>query len=137
MKITKIAVASDDGATVSQHFGQASQFIVLTIENGRVANRETRGKLGHMDFEGDHNQGDHLHHGDREMQFRHAVMIGPVIDCEVLIVGGIGAPAYENIIAQGIRPIVTDVTLIDDAVKTFVDGRLVSQNERVHRINST
>jgi hypothetical protein len=33
--MTTIAVISDDGRTVSQHFGRARYYVVLTVENGQ------------------------------------------------------------------------------------------------------
>ena len=43
----KIAVVTDDGETISQHFGRAQHYVVLTIENGQVTGREMRDKFGH------------------------------------------------------------------------------------------
>jgi predicted Fe-Mo cluster-binding NifX family protein len=31
----KIAAISEDGATVSQHFGRAPLYVVVTVENGK------------------------------------------------------------------------------------------------------
>jgi len=61
------------------------------------------------------------------------MMITPIADCEVLVAGGMGAGAYEAVRSQGIRPVVTDINLIDDAVKAFVAGQLVDRTERIHR----
>lgn len=36
----KIAAVSDDGQTISQHFGRAKYYTVLTIENGQIIARE-------------------------------------------------------------------------------------------------
>ena len=46
----KIAVITDDGKTISQHFGRALHYQVLTIEEGKVVDREMRDKLGHSQF---------------------------------------------------------------------------------------
>jgi predicted Fe-Mo cluster-binding NifX family protein len=129
----KIAVVSDDGETVSQHFGRAQQYVVATVENGRIEKREIRDKLGHMHFEGQHgHEEDREHHHGPEAEHRHGLMIEPIADCEVLIAGGMGGGAYEAIRSQGIRPVLTDVKLIDDAVRAFVEGQLVDRRERIH-----
>jgi len=129
----KIAVVSDDGETISQHFGRAQQYVVVTVENGRIEKREIRDKLGHMHFEGQQaHEEDREHHHGPEAEHRHGQMIEPIADCEVLIAGGIGGGAYEAIHSQGIRPVLTDVKLIDDAVKAYVDGRLEDRTERIH-----
>jgi predicted Fe-Mo cluster-binding NifX family protein len=131
--MTKIAVISDDGKTVSQHFGRARYYVVLTVEKGQVKNRESRDKLGHMDFGGHHEGGHEQHHGTgKEADHKHGMMIGSVTDCEVLVAGGMGAGAYEAIRSHGIKPIVTDFRSIDDVVKAFVDGKLVDHAERLH-----
>ena len=37
----KIAIATDDGRTISPHFGQAKKFVVITIGDGLIIFRET------------------------------------------------------------------------------------------------
>ena len=46
----KIAAITDDGNTISQHFGRAQYYLVATVENGQIVNREMRNKLGHTQF---------------------------------------------------------------------------------------
>ena len=46
----KIAVITDDGKTISQHFGRAPYYLVLTIEEGKIVSREMRDKMGHNQF---------------------------------------------------------------------------------------
>lgn len=131
MEITKIAVASDDGRIVSQHFGRARGYVVLTLENGHVEKREFRDKLSHMDFGNEHH---HTHQygvgtGD---EHRHGMMFAPITDCEVCVVGGMGVGAYENLRSIGIQPIVTDLKSIDETVQAFIENRLENHAERIH-----
>jgi len=46
----KLAVITDDGKTISQHFGRALSYMVLTIEDGKITEREMRSKLGQTSF---------------------------------------------------------------------------------------
>ena len=46
----KIAVISDDEVNISQHFGRAPFYVVLTVEEGKIVGRETRPKAGHHTF---------------------------------------------------------------------------------------
>ncbi|GAI71759.1 unnamed protein product, partial [marine sediment metagenome] len=46
----KIAAITEDGATISQHFGRAPLYVVATVENGEIINKETRDKTGHHTF---------------------------------------------------------------------------------------
>ena len=43
-----------------------------------------------------------------------------------------GAGAYESLRSANIRPMVTDISNIDDAVRAYLDGRLVDHTERLH-----
>jgi predicted Fe-Mo cluster-binding NifX family protein len=53
-------------------------------------------------------------------------------DCEVLLCRGMGAGAYESMKQAGIRPIVTDIKSIDEAVQAYLAGQLVDHVERLH-----
>jgi len=48
--IIKVAAITDDGNTISQHFGRAQYYLVATIENGQIVSRELRSKIGHAHF---------------------------------------------------------------------------------------
>jgi len=55
----KIASVTDDGITISQHFGRARYYEVITIENGIVISSERRSKTGHHTFAGNESQHNH------------------------------------------------------------------------------
>ena len=40
----KIAAISEDGTTISQHFGRAPYYLVITVEDGKVVSKEKRDK---------------------------------------------------------------------------------------------
>ena len=131
----KIAAVSDDGITISQHFGRAAYYVVVTLENNQIVAREKREKMGHTQFGGEtHAEGaDPRGHGfDPAAQSRHARMAGAISDCQVLLARGMGAGAYDSIQAAGICPIVTDIANIDEAVKAYLAGALVDHTERLH-----
>jgi hypothetical protein len=72
----KIAAITDDGTTISQHFGRAPYYAVFTIEEDQIVNREMRDKVGHRQFV--HEEG-HLDDQGRHgfgpgSQSRHAAM---------------------------------------------------------------
>jgi len=131
----KIAAVSDDGMTISQHFGRAQYYMVLTIQNNQIVAREKREKMGHTHFANEpHTEGnDPRGHGyDAASQSRHARMASAIADCQVLLARGMGSGAYDSMRAAGIRPIVTDVANIDDAVNAYLAGTLVDHVERLH-----
>ena len=130
----KIAVITDDEQTISQHFGRAPYYLVATIENGQIVQRERRDKLGHAHFSNEpHVQQPGEQHGfDPASQDRHARMVVAIKDCEVLLCRGMGAGAYESMKQAGIRPIVTDIPGIDEAVQAYLEGKIVDRTDRLH-----
>lgn len=128
----KIALITDDGKTISRHFGRATHYLVLTLEDGQVVNRELRSKLGHKHFKGTDENDDHNHESAEVHHQRHVSMAETIADCAVLICGGMGRPAYESMLNLNIKPVVTDLTDVDEAVKAFIDGKLVDHTELLH-----
>jgi predicted Fe-Mo cluster-binding NifX family protein len=106
---------------------------VVTIENGHVEKRELRDKMGHMHLVGEHgHEEDRDHHYGPEADHRHGQMIAPIADCEALIAGGMGGGAMQSLQSSNIRPILTDIRSVNDAVNAYLDGRLENRAERVH-----
>ena len=131
----KIAAITDDGQTISQHFGRAPYYTVVTIENNQIVARERRDKLGHAQFGGEtHAEGnDPRGHGfDPAAQDRHTRMAEAIADCQALLCGGMGAGAYESMRARGIKPVVTDISLIDEAVLAYIEGKIVDRVDKLH-----
>jgi len=131
----KIAAISDDGVTISQHFGRAPLYVVLTVEEGKIVNKETRAKTGHHTFAAHHHPdlAPGEHHGyDAGSRVRHNSMAETISGCEVLLAGGMGWGAYESMKSYNIEPIVTDVKDIDEAVQLYLDGKLSNLMERLH-----
>lgn len=132
----KIAVITEDERTISQHFGRAPYYVVVTIENGQIVARERRDKLGHAHFSNESHS--HLHqpgepHGfDPASQDRHTRMAEAIGDCEVLLCGGMGAGAYASMQQRDIKPLVTDLRSIDEAIQAYLEGRLVDRVDRLH-----
>jgi predicted Fe-Mo cluster-binding NifX family protein len=134
----KIAVITDDEKAISQHFGRAPYYLVATIENGQIVQRERRDKLGHAHFSNEphaaesHGADPHGHGFDPAAQNRHARMAAAITDCEALLCRGMGAGAYQSMQQAGIRPVVTDIANIDEAVQAYVEGRIVDRVDRLH-----
>ncbi len=130
----KIAAITEDGVTISRHFGRAPYYAVLTVEEGRIVERELRDKLGHRQFIGQETHEDESgRHGySPGAQDRHAAMAAAISDCEVLLCGGMGWGAYEAMKQYGIRPIITDVADIEAAVQAYLNGSIVDHTELLH-----
>jgi predicted Fe-Mo cluster-binding NifX family protein len=130
----KIAAISDDGVNISQHFGRAPLYVVLTVEENKIVGRETRPKTGHHTFAAtEHPLAPGERHGyDAGSQTKHRSMAETIADCQVLLAGGMGWGAYESLKSYNIEPIVTDVGNIDEAVQLYLSGRLPNLMERLH-----
>jgi predicted Fe-Mo cluster-binding NifX family protein len=130
----KIAAVSDDGVTISQHFGRAPLYVIVTVEGDKAVNKETREKSGHHTFAAHHAdvKPGEPHGYDAGAQVRHASMAETIADCQVLLAGGMGLGAYDSLKNSNIEPIVTDVKDIDEAVQRYIDGKLDNLMERLH-----
>jgi predicted Fe-Mo cluster-binding NifX family protein len=131
----KIAAITDDGETISQHFGRAPYYLVVTVDNGHISKRELREKLGHTHFSAQqHPQEDagQPHGMDAFSHNKHLQMAGAINDCEALLCRGMGRGAYESMQQMGIRPVVTDIVNIDEAVKVYIEGNIIDQVDRLH-----
>jgi predicted Fe-Mo cluster-binding NifX family protein len=134
----KIAVVTDNGTTVSQHFGLARYYAVLTVEGQQVVGREMldrgdtlppvdehqphRGLSGEID----------CHGAGTAAAATHLRMVQPIQDCQVLLARGMSWSARECLLGAGIRPILTDITGLDDAVQAYLDGSIVDHVEVLH-----
>lgn len=63
----KIAAITEDGKTISNHFGRAPYFLVATIEEGEIVQRELRDKLSHAQFR---HESLEAHHIERTIQVK-------------------------------------------------------------------
>jgi predicted Fe-Mo cluster-binding NifX family protein len=131
----KIAVITEDGKTISQHFGRAPYYMVVTVEDGSIVNREMRDKVGHTQFHSEgheHHESDGRHGYGLAAEERHTHMAGSIADCQVLLCRGMGMGAYESMQSRGIRPVVTDIASIEEAIKAYLEGEIVDHVDRLH-----
>jgi predicted Fe-Mo cluster-binding NifX family protein len=131
----KIATITDDEKTISHHFGRAQYYLVATIENGSIVNKELRHKLGHSHFVNQPHQEEQPgqpHGMDTAAHNKHLQMAEAISDCEALLCRGMGRGAYESMKLRGIRPVVTDFADIDEAVLAYANGNIVDLIENLH-----
>jgi predicted Fe-Mo cluster-binding NifX family protein len=120
---TKIAFPTDDGETISRHFGQALHFKVLTLSDGRLGPPDLRDKPNHR--HGDHAAPGVAHPGQQ--------MVEAVSDCEVVISGGMGAPMLARLEAAGLKVYLTREESIAAAAQAFLNGTLQDDRRLVHQ----
>jgi predicted Fe-Mo cluster-binding NifX family protein len=124
--LMKVAVATNNYATVSQHYGTARYFLIVTVEDGEIVARDVRrrpgsltaAKLGRGGWESGGGRG-----------HRSAAVVA---DCDALIAGGMGRGAYENLKRVGVEPVLTDARRVDEAVLRYCRGDLPNLEDRLH-----
>jgi predicted Fe-Mo cluster-binding NifX family protein len=122
-----IAFVTDDGSTISSHFGRALYYELITLQDGKVTDRKRVSKAGHHSF-GPEAHGEHGHDDDH----KHATMTAPLAGVAVLVARGMGVGAQQHLVTSGITPILTDLHTIDEAVEHYVAGTLVDNPRRLH-----
>lgn len=124
----KIAVVSDNGTTISRHFGRARQYVVVSIENGQVVEREIREK---SDSHSEPTAGE-THEGQATGDPRHDAILSAISDCQVVITAVMGMGMDVRLRAAGITPIRTLTPGVDLAIEKFLSGRLNDMIDLVH-----
>jgi predicted Fe-Mo cluster-binding NifX family protein len=140
----KIAAVTDDGKTISAHFGRALKYAVFTVEEGQVTDSELRDKANHRDFHSEESgrqeqliqpsgPKEHTGHGQGQHSAeKHQRMFEPLADCQIVLARGMGQGAYMGLEQMGVRPILTEIKTIDEAVQAVIDGSIEDHPERLH-----
>lgn len=130
----KIAVVTDDRLTISPHFGRGRYYLVFSVEDESIIEKEIRPKpVHHATGDHHHTSGDHHHERDHghdageSADMRHRGMIEPIEDCRILIVKGMGPRAKASVQEAGIRPCASEVDDAEEAVRAYLGGRRMGE----------
>jgi predicted Fe-Mo cluster-binding NifX family protein len=107
----RIAVATEDGLTIHQHFGRAEGFQIVDIEDGVYKFVEKRS------VESSCRQGGHS-----TESFDAVLKI--LSDCEAVVVGKIGPGAGDYLIDRGMR-VFEGSGIVDDVLGTIIEQDLL------------
>ena len=116
----KIAVASVDGTSISQHFGHSTGFIVFEVEDSAIKASEWRGvnETPHASGLWQHGSGEQHGHGSALSLIR---------DCSLVVCGGIGAGAAGALQQNGFQlAVLPGSGTAKDVLTQFLNGELVS-----------
>jgi predicted Fe-Mo cluster-binding NifX family protein len=119
----KIAACSDDGITITRHLGRAPLYVVFTVEEGNIIEKEIRDK---RTFKFPNPSKAEVCGPDGCPHPGHESLASIISDCQVLFTGGIGWGAYQAMKDYNIKTIVTDKINIDEVVQCFLENRLVN-----------
>lgn len=116
----KIAIPSDDGIHMAEHFGRAKYFVVYESDGDKVGSKEVRGNAHSWHHTGNHDaDGCNGHGGD------HQELVDALYDCNVIICHGIGRKALEVLVRKGIEPLLTNDDLTpEQAANAYLAGNL-------------
>ncbi len=115
----RIAVVSSDGKMVNQHFGKATQFLildVLDVNDSAIEFVEVRKNLPAC--------GTSEYSGHEDNALTRAVAL--IADCQAVLCSRIGTGARAELISQGIEPIEAR-DFIEAAVRSYVQYKKESQ----------
>lgn len=113
----------------------------ITIDACEIIDRELCHKPSHREFAHEDRDGhphEHEHNHEQGHGFgahsatKHALILEPIRDCEAAIVWGMGVGTYRAVEQAHIRPIVTEVESIEEAVHAYINGTLSDHPEYLH-----
>lgn len=116
----KIAIASDDQVQISGHFGRTKGFLIFSIEENKISQKEyvLNNFTGHA--QGHHHDGEH----DHSHQHSHGGILEALKDCEIVISRGMGRRLLIDFESVGKEVFVTNVVNADEAVENYLNGNL-------------
>ena len=113
----KVAVASSDGKSINQHFGQAPDFLIFEIkENQDLEFIEVRKNIPPYD---DPNL---LENHDNAL----ARSVNLISDCNAVLASQIGPGAIKALLSCKVRPYAIPDLMIEKALKKLASSKLVS-----------
>jgi predicted Fe-Mo cluster-binding NifX family protein len=117
---THIALPTEDGTTLCQHFGRARYYKVVEITDGKVVATELRDKFAHV--HGNETQ----ESAEVNHEEAHARMADAAHGCDTIIAGGMGMGAINALTTAGYTVMQTDMTELDKIVEAYCAGTFVN-----------
>jgi len=117
----KIAVASDDGVTISSHFGKTRGFVMYQTDGPSVTSR----KYVENTFTG-HARG---LSGAGHAADRHGPILEALKDCKAVIAHGMGRRIYDDLRAADIEAFIVRETHADEALDLYLKKALTDHPE--------
>jgi predicted Fe-Mo cluster-binding NifX family protein len=125
----KVAVPTQDGTSISQHFGRSKSFFVFDIDDGKIVGRVVRDNTFTAHAKGECHEGhDHSHpHG-------HGEIVDALRDCESVLCYGMGWRAAEALKEGGINAFILQEEMSpEEAVEKYILGNLAPAGDFCRR----
>ena len=118
----KVAIASNDGVTISAHFGRTAGFVIFEIENGQIKERVFRKN----DFTG-HARG---LEGASHAVDRHGPILEALKDIHTVIANGMGRRIYDDLKNAGIETFIVQESDTQQAINLYLENNLQDHPEK-------
>ena len=126
----KIAIATDDNIHVTGHIGRVKYFLIYTINENKIIDKEIRDNTFTNHSKGI-NHGNHEHHLGEGHRHGHQRLVEGLKDCKVLIFNSGGWRVIDDLKANNIYPFLTDEHLADKAVEKYLNNELIEKENNV------
>lgn len=123
-----IAIASDDGTHVAQHFGRTRGFVMFSNADGKEETRYVSNTFT-QHSQGQKHEAAHTHEGGGH-QHSHANILRALEGCAIVVAGGMGMRLREDLRSAGIQAILTDHVMISDVIEDARKGSLEHLDDR-------
>ncbi|MCX5976961.1 MAG: NifB/NifX family molybdenum-iron cluster-binding protein [Coprothermobacterota bacterium] len=110
----KIAIPTEDGTHIGDHFGRSPSFLVFSIEEGQIREKSLR--------QNTHAEGEHGHEGASG----HSDILAALAGCQVVIAHGMGPRAVRDLEASGLEVRLTSTDDAEEAIQLYLQGQLPS-----------
>ena len=127
----KIALVTEDGVSISKHFGRSRYYMVVKVEDHEIKEKKLLVKEGCNHSENHSERHEEEDHGI-DQDSKHQCLVNPISDCEAVICGGMGLGAYQSLMVQGINVLITKIELIEDAIRAYIEGNIDNHLELLH-----
>ena len=122
----RIAVPTNDGKSISEHFGRSASFLVFEVENDQVKSRETRTN----EMQHSHEQETCHHAAGGGGPHSHASLVSTLAGCEVVLCAGMGQRAAAALRSSGIAPVLVAASAsAEETVAAYLAGKLISADQ--------
>jgi predicted Fe-Mo cluster-binding NifX family protein len=118
----KVAIATEDGKRIANHFRSAPFFLVYTIKKGRLSSAESRA-----------NSRASIPITSESSAECWKVMDEALGDVRVVICSGMGENAYVGLLKRDILPLLTGEEYADRALDMYLRDRLKERPELVNK----
>jgi len=116
----RIAVPTNDGKLISEHFGRSAAFLMFDTDNGAIKSSESRSN----EMKHTHARGACGHNAAENQPHSHAGILASLEGCDVVICSGMGQRAATALRENGIQIVFAPPGPAAETVVRYLAGEL-------------